>query len=68
MIQYTGISGNTLTGVTRGARGTTAASHSDGVTVTNGTDYAAWNEQTAEGLALDPGMWSLDNFGDKAIC
>jgi hypothetical protein len=68
MIQYTGVSGNTLTGVTRGARGTTAASHSDGVTVTNGTDYGAWNEQTQEGLALDPGMWSLDNFGDKAIC
>ena len=68
MIQYTGISGNTLTGVTRGARGTTAASHSDGATVTNGTDYGAWNEQTQEGLALDPGMWSLDNFGDKAIC
>jgi hypothetical protein len=68
MIQYTGISGNTLTGVTRGARGTSAASHSDGATVTNGTDYSAWNEQTQEGLALDPGMWSLDNFGDKAIC
>ena len=68
MIQYTGVSSNTLTGVTRGARGTTAASHSDGVTVTNATDYAAWNEQTAEGLALDPGMWSIDNFGDKAIC
>ena len=68
MIQYTGISGNTLTGVTRGARGTTAASHSNGVTVTDGTNYAAWNEQTEEGLALDPGMWSLDNFGDKAIC
>ena len=68
MIQYTGISGNTLTGVTRGTRGTTAASHSNGATVTNGTDYSAWNEQTQEGLALDPGMWSLDNFGDKAIC
>ena len=68
MIQYTGISGNTLTGVTRGARGTTAATHSDGATVTNGTDYGAWNEETQEGLALDPGMWSLDNFGDKAIC
>jgi len=68
MIQYTGISGNTLTGVTRGARGTTAATHSDGATVTNGTDYSAWNEETQEGLALDPGMWSLDNFGDKAIC
>jgi hypothetical protein len=68
MIQYTGVSGNTLTGVTRGARGTTAASHSNGATVTNGTNYSAWNEQTEEGLALDPGMWSIDNFGDKAIC
>ena len=68
-ISYTGIStSNELTGVTREVRGTTAASHSDGVTVTNGTDYGAWNEQTQEGLALDPGMWSLDNFGDKAIC
>ena len=68
MIQYTGISGNTLTGVTRAARGTTAASHSDGATVTNGTNYTAWSEETEEGLALDPGMWSIDNFGDKAIC
>ncbi len=68
MIQYTGINSNTLTGVTRGTRGTTAASHSDGVTVTSATGYGAWNEQTQEGLALDPGMWSIDNFGDKAIC
>ena len=68
MIQYTGISGNTLTGVTRAARGTTAATHSDGATVTNGTNYTAWGEETEEGLALDPGMWSIDNFGDKAIC
>ena len=37
MIQYTGINSNTLTGVTRGTRGTTAASHSDGVTVTSAT-------------------------------
>jgi hypothetical protein len=29
LISYTGISGNTLTGVTRGALGTTASSHSD---------------------------------------
>ena len=45
-ISYTGITSNTLTGVTRGARGTTAASHSDGVTVTDASDYAAWNQQT----------------------
>ena len=33
-ITYTGISSNTLTGCTRGANSTTAASHSNGVTVT----------------------------------
>ena len=33
-ISYTGISTNTLTGVTRGVRNTTAASHTSGATVT----------------------------------
>jgi len=67
-ISYTGVSGNDLTGITRNVRGTSNASHSTGATVTNTSDFTAWNQQTAEGLALDPGMWSLDNFGDKAIC
>ena len=67
-ISYTGVSGNDLTGITRAVRGTTRASHSTGATVTNTSDFGAWNQQTAEGLALDPGMWSIDNFGDKAIC
>jgi len=31
-ISYTGISSNTLTGVTRGVRNTTAATHSNGAT------------------------------------
>jgi hypothetical protein len=67
-ISYTGVSGNDLTGITRAVRGTTRASHSTGATVTNTSEFGAWNQQTAEGLALDPGMWSIDNFGDKAIC
>ena len=67
-ISYTGVSGNTLTGLTRGVAGTTAASHSDGATVTNSTDYVAWGEAASGDLVLEPGMWSLDNFGDKAIC
>ena len=58
----------TLTGVTRGVRGTTAASHSDGATVTNTSDYVAWGEAASGDLIIEPGMWSLDNFGDKAIC
>ena len=66
-ISYTGISGNTLTGVTRGARGTTAASHSDGATVTNSSDFVAWGEAASGDLVIDPGLWSIDNFGDKII-
>jgi len=66
-ISYTGISTNTLTGVTRGARGTTAASHSNGATITNVSDYVAWGEAASGDLVIDPGMWSIDNFGDKVI-
>ena len=66
-ISYTGISGNTLTGVTRGARGTTAASHSDGATVTNTSDFVAWGEAASGDLVIDPGLWSIDNFGSKII-
>ena len=67
-ISYTGISGNTLTGVTRGVRNTTAASHTAGATVTNSSNFVAWGEEASGDLTVEPGMWSIDNFGDKAIC
>jgi hypothetical protein len=67
-ISYTGISGNELTGVTREVRGTTKAAHSGGATVTSTTNFVAWGEAASGDLVLEPGMWSLDNFGDKAIC
>src|SRR5210317_1247939 len=66
-ISYTGISGNTLTGVTRGVRNTTAATHSNGATVINSSDYIAWGEAASGDLVVDPGLWSIDNFGDKVI-
>ena len=66
-ISYTGIAGNQLTGVTRGVRNTTAAIHSNGVAVTNSSDYVAWGEAASGDLVIDPGMWSIDNFGDKVI-
>jgi hypothetical protein len=49
-------------------RGTTAAAHSGGATVTSTTNFVAWGEAASGDLVLEPGMWSLDNFGDKAIC
>jgi hypothetical protein len=67
-ISYTGVSGNDLTGITRAVRGTTRAAHSDGATVTDTSDFVAWGEAASGDLVLEPGMWSLDNFGDKAIC
>jgi hypothetical protein len=67
-ISYTGITGNTLTGITRAVRNSTRSSHSDGATVTNTTDFIAWGEAASGDLVIEPGMWSLDNFGDKAIC
>jgi hypothetical protein len=67
-ISYTGVSGNNLTGITRAVRNSTRSSHSDGATVTNSSDFIAWGEAASGDLVLEPGMWSIDNFGDKAIC
>ena len=67
-ISYTGVSGNDLTGITRAVRNSTRSAHSDGATVTNSSNYVAWGEAASGDLVLEPGMWSLDNFGDKAIC
>ena len=66
-ISYTGKSGNTLTGVTRGVRNTTAASHLNGATVTNSSDYIAWGEAASGDYVVDPGLWSIDNFGDTVV-
>jgi hypothetical protein len=67
-ISYTGISSNVLSGVVREINGTTAALHSDGATITNITDYSAWNEasSTTDKVA-EPGLWSLDNLGSTLL-
>ena len=68
-ISYTGIaSTGELTGVTREVAGTTKAAHSGGATITSSTNFVAGGEAASGDLVLEPGMWSLDNFGDKAIC
>jgi len=67
-ISYTGISGSELTGVTRGVRNTTPAIHTTGDTITNSSDYIAWGEAASGDFVVDPGEWSIDNFGSKAIC
>ena len=58
---------DTLSGLTRGSDNTTAASHSDAATVTNASDYTKWGASQTGDIVTAPGMWSLDNFGNKLI-
>ena len=68
LITYTGRSTHNLTGCTRGALGTTAVAHDDGTAVVNATDYNAWGDAVSAGqVNLEPGLWSLDNFGEVLV-
>jgi len=67
LITYTGNSGGTLSGLTRGATGTTAAIHSSGATVTDASNFFAWNAAASGDVVTAPGLWSLDNLGNKLI-
>jgi len=57
----------TLSGLTRGASGTTAATHSSGATVTDASNFFAWNAAASGDIVTAPGLWSLDNLGNKLI-
>ncbi len=67
LITYTGNSSGTLSGLTRGALGTTAATHSSGATVTDASNFFAWNAAASGDIVTAPGLWSLDNLGNKLI-
>ena len=58
---------STLSGLTRGSDNTTAASHSDGVTTYDASDYTKWGASQTGDIVTAPGLWSLDNYGNKLI-
>ena len=67
-ISYTGLTATSFTGITRNVRGTTNASHSDGATVTNYSDFSGWGSAASTtDKVREPGLWSLDNLGSKLI-
>ena len=67
-ITYDSKSSNTLQTLGRGANGTTPANHSDGSTVTNISEYIGWGDASeSSNVLIDPGNWSLDNFGNILI-
>ena len=58
---------NTLSGGARGVDGTTAATHSAGVTVTDISNFSGWGDPASSDFTIDPGLWVLDNYGTKLI-
>ena len=59
---------NTISGISRAAGGTTDVEHANGSIVNNATDFAGWgNAVEANTVTLEPGLWSLDNFGEVLI-
>jgi hypothetical protein len=68
LISYTGVSTNNLTGITRAVDGSTRAAHSSGAVVTNAADFVDWGEaSSASEVSLEPGLWSLSNFGQVLV-
>jgi len=68
-ITYSGISTNTLTGCTRGANGTTAATHLTGAVVTQVTSgFSGWGQaSTSTGVGQQLRLWSQSNYGEDLI-
>mgnify|MGYP003111900272 FL=1 len=70
LIQYTGKSTHTINaGVARGARGTTAAAHSDGVDVKEANDFVGWGESSSTSASTGSNirLYSQDNWGEDLI-
>jgi hypothetical protein len=59
---------DTISGITRGQLGTADVTHTNGSTVTNASDYTGWGTAVlASTTTLEPGLWSLDNYGDVLV-
>ena len=69
LVTYSGKSGNNLTGCTRSTNGTTApSSTTTGTTVTNATDWTGFGSAVeASTVTLEPGLWSLNSFGEVLV-
>ena len=69
LVTYTGKATNDLTGCTRSTNGTTApTTTATGTTVTNATDWAGWGDAVeASTVTLEPGLWSLNTFGEVLV-
>ena len=68
LISYASISSPNLQSIVRNVDGTDNASHSSGISVVDATNFSDWGEAVlASEVTLEPGLWSLDNFGQVLI-
>jgi hypothetical protein len=74
LITYTSKSSTQFLGITRGAKGTATTgtsngqAHSSSDTVTNASEFSGWGDAVDAGtITLEPGLWSLSNFGDVLV-
>jgi len=74
LITYASTSATQFLGITRGAKGTATPgtsngqAHSSSDTVTNASEFSGWGDAVDAGtITLEPGLWSLSNFGQVLV-
>jgi len=68
LITYTGITSNTLNGITRGTNGTSTAAHADNVATYDATNYVGWGSaSSSSNIVIEPGQWRLINYGENLL-
>jgi len=69
-ITYTGTTGTTFTGCTRGVSGTgsgAATTHANGAAVVQSTTFTGWGSPAVSGIGEQLRLWSQSNFGEDLI-
>jgi hypothetical protein len=69
-ISYTGKTGTTFTGCTRGVSGTgsgAATTHANGASVVQSTSFIGWGQPATVGINVQLRSWSQSNFGEDLI-
>ena len=68
LITYTGITSNTLNGITRGTNGTSTAAHSSGAATYDATNYVGWGSaSSSSNIIIEPAQWRLINYGENLL-
>jgi|694.fasta_scaffold88130_3 hypothetical protein len=70
-ITYTGTTGTTFTGCTRGVSGTpgsgAATTHANGTAVVQSTSFTGWGSPANTGIGSQLRLWSESNFGEDLV-